>query len=78
MKTEKDFLEQQYEDCQRNICFLKIDNRLLERGKLSVGESRLIEVENGITANKNKIDFLEKRAEVVSDTYKEQFKTELK
>ncbi len=76
--SEKEFLEKQIETAQRNIWNIEIEIRLLERAKLSVGQSKLVEIENAISGNKNLVDNWEKRQEVLKDRYKELTGEELK
>lgn len=69
--SEKEFLEKQIELCQNNIWNLKIEIRLLDRGKLSAGQSKLLTIEKAIGDQKNQIDYFEKRQEVLKDRCKE-------
>ena len=74
----KDYLEKQLEACQKNIWFLQIEVRLLEREKMSVGQTKLTDIENLLTRQKSQIDFWEKRSALLKDLYKENFKEDIK
>lgn len=76
--SEKTYLEEELKTSQKNIWFLGIENRLLERGKLSAGQSKSLDIETAIIQNKNRIDYFEKRIEVIKDIYKEKFKEDIK
>lgn len=76
--NEKEYLLSEIETSQKNIFFCQIENRLLERGKLSAGQSKSLDIETAIIQNKNRIDYFEKRIEVIKDIYKEKFKEDIK
>ena len=76
--SEKKYLESEIEVCQKNIFFLNIENRLLEREKFSVGNSKLLEIENAVKVNKNKLDYFEKRITIMKEVYFEKFKEDIK
>ena len=69
--SKKVFLEQQIETIQKNIWNLQVEIRLLERGKISAGQSKLLEIEKAIGELKRQIDYFEKKQEVFKDFYKE-------
>lgn len=75
---KEEFYKEQIERAQKAVWNLKTEIRLLERGKLSAGQSKLADIQKAININKNQIDYWEKRIDVLKDQCRELTGEELK